>query len=45
MLTVTLLLVLIAFGVTVAAAMSRAPLWIAVILVTIVLLLGLLPIR
>lgn len=44
-LTVTLLLVLLAFAVTIAAALGKAPLWIAVLLLTLVHLLGLLPIR
>lgn len=45
MLTVTLLLVLLALGVAIAAAIGRAPLWVAVILLAIERLLGILPIR
>jgi hypothetical protein len=43
MLTVTLLLVLVAFFVTVGAAIGRAPLWVAVLLVVLVQLLAALP--
>jgi hypothetical protein len=45
MLTVTLLLVLAAFLVTIAAAMGRAPLWIAVLLLVVVHLLNVVPVR
>lgn len=43
MLTVTVLFVLAAFVATVAAAMNRAPLWVAVILVVVVQMLQVLP--
>ena len=36
MLTVFLLLALAAFGVTIASAMGKAPLWVAVLLLTII---------
>src|SRR5262245_65589706 len=36
MLTVTLLLVLVAFGITIASALGKAPLWIAVLLIVLV---------
>lgn len=45
MLTVTMLLVLAAFVVTIAAAMNRAPLWVAVLLLVIIELLRLIPLR
>lgn len=45
MLTLALLLGLAAFIVTIAAAMSRAPLWVAVLLLSIALLLQSVPIR
>jgi hypothetical protein len=45
MLTIALLLALAAFVVTVAAAMNRAPLWVAVLLITVALLLQSIPIR
>lgn len=45
MLTVALLLALAAFVVTVGAAMNRAPLWVAVILLAIAELLHVLPLR
>jgi hypothetical protein len=47
MLTVTLLLVLVAFGLTIAHALGKAPLWIAVLLMILVQLLSLagLPLR
>jgi len=45
MLTITLLLVLAAFVVTIGAAMNRAPLWPAVLLLVVVALLGLVPLR
>lgn len=43
MLTVTLLLVLAAFACTVLAAIGRAPLWVAVLLLCVVHLLAILP--
>lgn len=43
MLTVHLLLVLAAFIVTLAAAIGRAPLWVAVLLLVVVQLLAVLP--
>jgi hypothetical protein len=43
MLTVTLLVVLAAFIVTLAAAINKAPLWIAVLLVVVAHLLQVLP--
>jgi hypothetical protein len=43
MLTVTLLVVLAAFIVTLAAAINKAPLWIAVLLLVIADLLQVLP--
>ncbi len=43
MLTVTLLLVLAAFVVTIASAMGKAPLWPAVLLLVVVHLLAGLP--
>lgn len=45
MLTVSLLLVLAAFVVTMASAMGRAPLWVAVLLLVVVELLRLMPLR
>jgi len=45
MLTVALLLALAAFFVTIAAAMNKAPLWIAVLLITVAMLLQSLPLR
>jgi hypothetical protein len=45
MLTVLLLLALMAFAVAVAAAMGKAPLWVAVLLLSIALLLQTVPIR
>ncbi len=45
MLTVSGILILIAFGITIAAAMGKAPLWVAVLLIDLVLLLGILPLR
>jgi len=47
MLTVTLLLVLAAFLVTIASALNppRAPLWVAVLLLVVLHLIGLVPIR
>lgn len=44
-LSVTLLLVLVAFFVTVGAAVGRAPLWVAVLLLVVVHLVQLLPPR
>ena len=43
MLTVTLLVVLAAFVVVIAAAVNRAPLWIAVLLLVVAHLLQVLP--
>lgn len=43
MLTVLLLLALAAFVVTIASAMGRAPLWIAVMLLCLIELLAVLP--
>jgi len=43
MLTVTLLLVLAAFALTIASAMGRAPLWAAVVLLCLMELLRVLP--
>lgn len=43
MLSVTLLLVLAAFVCAVASALGKCPLWIAVLLIDVVLLLGVLP--
>lgn len=43
MLSVSLLLILAAFVVTILAAIGKAPLWVAVLLVCVVLLLGVLP--
>ena len=43
MLSVTLLLVLSAFVVTVIAAIGKAPLWVAVLLLVVVHLLSLMP--
>jgi hypothetical protein len=45
MLSVSLLLVVAAFLVTIAAALGKAPLWIAVLLVVLVQLLAIVPIR
>lgn len=45
MLTLTLLLVLAAFVVTVASAMGKAPLWIAVFLLVVLELLRIMPVR
>ena len=45
MITVTFLLVLAAFIVTIAAAMNRAPLWVAVLLLVVIELLRLVPLR
>lgn len=45
MLTVALLLALSAFVVTIAASLGKAPLWIAVLLLTIALLLQSIPVR
>jgi hypothetical protein len=45
MLTIALLLGLAAFIVTIAAALGRAPLWIAVLLLSIALLLQSIPLR
>ena len=43
MLTLTLLLVLAAFFVTIAAAMGKSPLWVAVLLLVMVELLRVIP--
>lgn len=43
MLTVTLLLVLAAFVCTIASAMGRCPLWVAVLILVVVHLLAILP--
>lgn len=45
MLTVNSVLVLAAFLVTIGAAMGRAPLWVAVLLLVVLELVRLLPIR
>lgn len=45
MLTVNLVLVLAAFLVTIGAAIGRAPLWVAVLLLVVLELVRLLPIR
>ncbi len=45
MLTLTLLLVLAAFVVTVASAIGKAPLWIAVMLLCMIHLLSVVPIQ
>jgi hypothetical protein len=45
MFTVALLLALAAFVVTIAAAMNRAPLWVAVLLLSVALLLQSIPLR
>ena len=45
MMTVTFLLVLAAFVVTIASAMGKAPLWVAVLLLVVVHLLSVVPIR
>jgi hypothetical protein len=44
MITITLLLVLAAFIVTIASAMNKAPLWPAVVLLCVALLLRVLPV-
>ena len=41
--TVTFLLILAAFICTIASALGKCPLWVAVLLITLVLLLGVLP--
>ena len=43
--TIALLLVLAAFVVTIASAIGKAPLWVAVLLLVVVHLLGVLPIH
>jgi hypothetical protein len=43
--TISLLLLLVAFGCTIAAAMGKCPLWVAVLLVVIERLLAVLPVR
>lgn len=45
MLTVTVILSLAAFFVTIAAAMSKAPLWVAVILLCLLELVRALPLK
>ena len=45
MFTLALLLALAAFILTLAAALNKAPLWVAVLLLTIALLLQSIPIR
>jgi hypothetical protein len=45
MLTISLLLVLAAFVIVIAAAMGKAPLWPAVLLLMVVHLLSLVPVR
>jgi hypothetical protein len=45
MLTLLLLLALMAFAVAIAAAIGKAPLWVAVILLSLALLLQTVPIR
>jgi len=45
MFTVALLLALAAFVVTIAAAMNRAPVWVAVLLLSVALLLQSIPLR
>jgi hypothetical protein len=45
MISIVLLLLLCAFGITIASAVGKAPLWVAVILVIIALLLTTMPIR
>jgi hypothetical protein len=45
MLTIALLLLLAAFGVTIAASLNKAPLWIAVLLLIVLGLLQSLPLR
>lgn len=45
MITVQLLLALSAFVVTIASAVGRAPLWVAVLLISLALLLQVIPLR
>ncbi len=45
MLTVTFLLVLIAFALVIASAVGRCPLWIPVLLLSLVELLRVIPLR
>jgi hypothetical protein len=45
MLTVTTVLILLAFACTIAHAVGKCPLWVAVLLITLVLLIGVLPLR
>ena len=45
MLTITTVLILLAFACTIAHAAGKCPLWMAVLLITIVLLVGVLPLR
>jgi hypothetical protein len=42
-LTVTLVLTLVAFGCTVANALGKCPLWVAVLLLCVIHMLGVLP--
>lgn len=44
MLTVFIILILVAFGCTIASAMGKCPLWIPVLLLTIIELIRALPI-
>ncbi len=44
-LTISLLLVLAAFGTTIASAIGKCPLWVPVLLVVLVLLLTVVPLR
>jgi hypothetical protein len=44
-LTVVLLLVIAAFLVTIASAIGKAPLWVAVLILTIVALLQVMPLK
>ena len=45
MLTVMIVLVLAAFIVTIAAAMNKAPLWVAVIILCLIELIRILPLK
>jgi hypothetical protein len=45
MLTLTLLLLVLALFATIGAGINRAPLWVAVLLIVLALLLGHVPIR
>jgi hypothetical protein len=44
-LTIVLLLALAAFGVTIASSLGKAPLWIAVLLLSLIALLQVIPLR